>query len=297
VLWSQRRIAAVGLAVVVLVVVGTLVVLAIRLRAPALPHGSIVLLAGTPYYWVADEAGMLHWPSDTRALVGRYVQWDQVRRVTLAELERLPRGEPWLPEPIAFVRAGSQLYLVKWESGLRWPAMLRVPSPEALAIFGVTSSIVEQRVVDRQTWERLTGLDVETLEAAFTPAGAADTTRSHWQAGSWSGTGIQLVPSATYPIAITLSEPAVDPNLGVVVATVAYPSLTCSGRLGLISVTAEEVLLVERLTSGLERCTDQGWVTLTRRTDERLYYGWSLPDDPMVVTGQLLRDDPAGTNS
>ena len=259
-----------------------------------LPHGAVALLQGTPYYWVADEAGVLHWASDTRALVGRYVQWGNVREVTLEQLQRLPRGEPWLPAPIVFVRAGDQLYLVKWESGLKWPALLRVPSVEALRIFGVTASTVEQRVTDQQTWERLVGAPIDALAAEFTPV--ADGLPSTWNAGTWTGVGTQVNPSMTYPVSITLSKPAMDPSLGVVIGTVAYESFPCGGQLGLLWASVEEVALAERLTSGLEHCSDQGRVTLARRTERRLFYAWTLPDDyrAMTVTGQLLRTGGAG---
>ncbi len=107
-----------------------------------LPHGTVALLQGTPHYWVADETGTLHWASDTRVLVGRYVRWHSVREVTPEALEALPRGEAWLPSPVAFVRAGDRLYLVRWDAGLRWPALLRVPSVEALRFFGITPEAV-----------------------------------------------------------------------------------------------------------------------------------------------------------
>ncbi|MGH2371603.1 MAG: hypothetical protein ACRDI2_25815, partial [Chloroflexota bacterium] len=234
---------------------------------------------------------VLHWASDTRSLVGRYVKWHDVREVTLEQLKRLPRGEPWLSTPIVFVRAGDQLYLVKWESGLKWPALLRVPSLEALSIFGITSRTAEQQVVDQQTWERWIGLPIDALAAELTPV--ADTLPSDWYAGAWSGVGAQRAPSMTYPVAITLSRPTIDPHLGVVVGTVAYASFPCGGQLGLISVSAEEVRLAERLTSGLEHCTDQGRVILNSRSELRLFYVWVLPGDPLTVTGHLLRTTTA----
>jgi hypothetical protein len=256
------------------------------LLAPRLPHGTVVLLQGTPYYWVADEVGQLHWASDTRALVGRYVRWDDVRQVTRPELDRLPRGEPWLPSPIGFVRSDDQLYLVRWESGLRWPALLRVPSLEALRIFGITPEMVASRATDRETWERLIGSSVDALAFELPPVDGDSPLA--WPSGMWEGSGLQLYPTATYPLAITFTRPAIDPALGVVVGSVDYPSLHCAGRLGLIAAGAEEVHLAERLTSGLEHCTDQGRVTLSRRSAQRLFYLWSLPDDPLTVTGHLL---------
>jgi hypothetical protein len=268
-------------------------VMLVRVAGPAgLPHGAVVLLRGTPYYWVADEAGVLHWAGDTRVLVGRYVRWRDVREVSTAELERLPRGEPWLATPVAFVRAGGRLYLVRWEAGLRWPALLLVPSVEALAVFGITPGAVEARSVDRQTWERLLGLPVDALAAELTPVRrGAEGQEASWGDGAWSGVGTQRSPAMAYPVSLTLTRPTLDPALGVVVGTVEYPSFPCGGRLGLIAAGEGEVHLAERLTSGLEQCTDQGRVVLARRTDQRLFYTWALPDDPLAVTGQLLRTE------
>jgi hypothetical protein len=261
-----------------------------------LPHGTVLLLQGTPYYWVADEAGVLHWASDTRALVGRYAKWEHVREVTTAELARLPRGEPWLTAPFAFVRdRDNQLYLVRWESGVKWPALSSVPSLEALQFFGITSGVVEQHVTDQRTWEWVAGVPLEEVKAEFTPippaTERAPAQASVWHSGVWSGTGTQRSPESTYPVTIVLSKSVLDPHLGVVIGTVEYPSFPCGGKLGLISITADEVALAERLTSGLDNCTSQGRVTLTKRSEWRLFYVWSQPDEYMTVTGQLLRRD------
>ena len=59
----------------------------------------------------------------------------------------------------------------------------------------------------------------------------------------------------------------------------------------MIAAGGDELLLAERLTTGLELRTDQGRVTLSRRTEQRLFYTWTLPDDPLAVTAQLLRDE------
>jgi hypothetical protein len=61
--------------------------------------------------------------------------------------------------------------------------------------------------------------------------------------------------------------------------------------LGLIAAGVSEVMLAERLTTGLQQCTDQGRVILTRRSESRLFYTWTLPDDPLMVAGQLLRSN------
>ena len=348
--WPSGRTGAAGLLAAALAAALTLALAAaLALRAGAgaalrpaarLPHGTVLLLRGTPDYWVADERGVLHWAIDTRALAGRYVRWGDQREVTPTELERLPRGAPWLSAPVSFVRAAGRLYLVRWETGLRWPALLPVPSVEALAPFGITAADVDAYGVDRQTWERRFEMPLDALvadlapappavptaragqvtptappEVTATPAPVAQGARGtpgapgtpgtpgalrEWpgtpwgaaeRSGEWSGVGTQRSPAATYPVAVTLSRPALDPALGVVVGSVSYASFPCAGQLGLLAAGPDEVLLAERLTSGLERCTDGGRVTLSLRTDQRLFYTWTLPDEPLAVTGQLLRSE------
>ena len=262
-----------------------------------LPHGTLVIVRDTPHFWVADEQGVLHWASGTRALVGRYVRWSEQRTVSAAELERLPRGEPWLLSPIGFVRAnGPELYVMVWHSGVTWPALLRAPNIESLRPFGITPEHVARLSTDARTWERLHDLPVEAVAAELMPlsAAGAGSPRAWWTEGQWSGTGAQVSPADTYPMQVTLGAPRVDPHLGMVVGTSSYPSFPCAGFLGLISAGLvdgeEEALLAERLDTGVENCTIQGRVTLTRRTDRRLFYTWSLPDQAMTVTGLLLRD-------
>jgi hypothetical protein len=256
-----------------------------------LTHGTIVIVRDTPHFWVADERGVLHWVSGTRALVGRYARWDAQRIVSAAELERFPRGEPWLLAPVGFVGGdGAELHVVTWHSGVTWPTLLRAPGLDALRPFGITAEHIQRHSTDRRTWERLLGLTVEDVATDLTPL----TPSPLWTQGQWSGIGTQVSPPDTYEVRLAFSEARVDPELGVVIGTASYPSFPCSGYVGLLShgivQEEEEVLLAEWLNSGVESCTIQGRVTLTRRTDRRLFYTWSLPDRGMAVTGLLLRD-------
>jgi hypothetical protein len=268
-----------------------------RPDAQRIGHGEIVLLRGTPHYWVADERGVLHWPGDTRALAGRYVRWDRVRELSAEQLERLPRGEPWLPSPVAFVRAsspgqrgaaagaGGAIYLVRWHTGMRWPALLRLPPLESLAPFGITPDLVSRLSIDDDTWERLHDQRVETTAVDFGPLPGAATAPTPptdalplgWRTGSFGGTGTQDFPSATYPVRIMLTRLTPDPMLGIVAGAVSYPSFPCGGPLGLLTMDAQRMELTERFASGLEHCTDQGRVSLERQADGTLFYVWSLP--------------------
>ncbi|HET7771257.1 MAG TPA: hypothetical protein VFN74_20980, partial [Chloroflexota bacterium] len=242
-------------------------------------------------FWVADERGVLHWVAGTRALVGRYARWDAQRVVGADELERLPRGEPWLLSPAAIVGGErSELHVVTWHSGVAWPVLLRAPGLDALRPLGITAEHVARASTDRRTWERLHGLTLEDVAVDLMPLGAPPL----WTAGRWRGTGTQVSPADTYEMRLSFAAPRVDPELGVVIGTSSYPSFPCSGYVGLLwagtIAEEQEVLLTEWLDSGIEHCTIQGRVTLTRRTDTRLFYTWSLPDRPMAVSGILLRD-------
>ena len=257
----------------------------------ALPHGTIVIVRDTPHFWVADERGVLHWVAGTRALVGRYARWDAQRVVGADELERLPRGEPWLLSPAAFVGGErSELHVITWQSGVAWPALLRAPNLDSLRPLGITAEEVARRSTDRRTWERLLGLTVEDVAVDLMPLSSPPL----WTSGRWSGIGTQVSPADTYEMRMSFAAPRVDPELGVVIGMSSYPSFPCSGYVGLLwagtIAEEQEVLLTEWLDTGIEHCTIQGRVTLTRRTDTRLFYTWSLPDRPMAVSGILLRD-------
>lgn len=294
---AALALAATGVLLLLLVLALALVISRTRATPAAAPlsHGEIALLRGTPHYFVADERGVLHWASDTRALAGRYVRWERVRLVTLDQLRALPRGEPWLTAPGTFVRGeDGAVYLIRWETGMRWPVPLRLPPIENLELLGITRQLVESLATDQRTWERLMDLSLEATAVSFsplTPGPAATGPGAGWNAATYRGTGTQAFPTETYEVVFTLSPPRLDPSLGVIAGTVNYPSFPCGGPVGLLSIDAERLELTERFTSGLERCTDQGRVTLERRSDRRVFYVWVLPAGRMSVSGFLFMDN------
>lgn len=95
--------------------VAVLLVLLLTAAAQDSPApGAVVGLAGTPHLWIADDRGVLHWSGDTRALAGRFVNWNDRREVSLTELVAYPIGDPWLSAGL--LKKGDPIYLVKWES-------------------------------------------------------------------------------------------------------------------------------------------------------------------------------------
>ena len=153
---------------IVLVVAGVLVG-----RAAATPavraqgtfaHGTVVALRGTPHLWIADRQGVLHWAGDTRALAGKYVRWGIESRVevTLEQLRRLTRGDPWLSAGL--LKDGDPIYLVKWENDWSEPQLLHIQSIGDVELFGINGGNYGRFVVDRPTWEARFGRSVADLQ-------------------------------------------------------------------------------------------------------------------------------------
>ena len=153
---------------VVLVVVAVLIG-----RAAAAPvvqaqgtfaHGTVVALRGTPHLWVADRQGVLHWAGDTRALADKYVRWGRESRVevTLEQLRRLTRGDPWLSAGL--LKDGDPIYLVKWENDWAEPRLLHIQSIGDVELFGINGGNYGSFVLDRPTWEARFGRSVAGLQ-------------------------------------------------------------------------------------------------------------------------------------
>jgi hypothetical protein len=127
----------------------------------ALARGMVVALAGTPHIWIADDQGVLHWNGDTRALTTRFVDCGNRESLSLAQLQGLPRGEPWLSAGL--VKDGDPIYLAKWESDAAQPTLLHIQSIADVELFGITASNYGALVVERGSWEQKFGLQVGAL--------------------------------------------------------------------------------------------------------------------------------------
>ena len=128
----------------------------------AFAHGAVVALQGTPHLWIADEWGILHWAGDTWALDGRYVRWDSRSEVTLAQLQGLNRGDPWLSAGL--LKDGDAIYLVKWETDWLHPQLLHIQSIADVELFGINGSNYGYFVWDRGAWEQTWGISASGLQ-------------------------------------------------------------------------------------------------------------------------------------
>ncbi|HET7232669.1 MAG TPA: hypothetical protein VFJ16_21845 [Longimicrobium sp.] len=101
--------------------------------------------------------------------------------------------------------------------------------------------------------------------------------------GSWTGSGTQSDEPGEWTISTTIA----GGEVGAVVGSIAYPSLSCGGDLILRDATTERMKLREHITYG--SCLDQGIITLRVRPGGVLAYGWRSDDGSVTAQGQLER--------
>ena len=127
-----------------------------------LTRGTVVSLQGTPHLWFADEEGVLHWGGDTRALAGRYINWNIRVEVSVEELQVFAIGDPWLSAGL--IKEGDPIYLVKWESDWTEPRLLHIQSWSDAELFGLSGNNYGNLIFDAPTWEAEFGHSVAELE-------------------------------------------------------------------------------------------------------------------------------------
>jgi hypothetical protein len=123
--------------------------------------GAVVGLAGTPHVWVADEAGVLHWAGDTRALSSRPANWSTKLDLTIDQLRALRRGEPWLSAGL--VKLGDAIYLAKWESEQVSPTLFHIRSIADVEFFGIDGTNYGQLVLEEAAWQERFGFAPRNL--------------------------------------------------------------------------------------------------------------------------------------
>ena len=197
-------------------------------------HGTVVALQGTDHIWIADNEGVLHWASDTRALSGRHIDWSTHVEVSVDRLKALARGAPWLSAGL--LKIGSQVYLVKWEHTEELPTLLRVLSLADIELFGIDSSSYTKVLLEKAAWERQFGIPVETLRrgelAPLVPrtvvinevlvANRAGLSDEDGDPADW----LELYNASTQPVALrgyTITDDLADPAKWALPARVLAP--------------------------------------------------------------------------
>jgi hypothetical protein len=168
------------------------------------PFGAVVGLQGTPHLWIADEAGVLHWGGDTRALRNRFVDWTARVEVSLDTLKTLTRGDPYLTAGL--LKDGEPIYLVKWETEEAVPRLFHIQCIADVELFGIKTENYLNFVIDRPNWEarQWEGLFLQAGSLQKAELAAADPTAARClgatsQTTASPTTGLTLTPTLTRP--------------------------------------------------------------------------------------------------
>ena len=95
------------------------------------------------------------------------MDWSNRHDVTLAELQGLPRGDPWLSAGL--VKEGDPIYLMKWETTDAQPTLLHIQSIADVELFGINGSNYGRFVRGRQEWEQIYQLSLEGVARGQLP--------------------------------------------------------------------------------------------------------------------------------
>jgi hypothetical protein len=82
---------------------------------------------------------------------------------------------------------------------------------------------------------------------------------------------------------------AVTITAGTTTATVTYTRPGCSGTWTMVHADDQVLHLREQITDGMDRCTDEGTVTLTLRSGPRLGVAYVSGGRPYTATAALTR--------
>lgn len=100
-----------------------------------------------------------------------------------------------------------------------------------------------------------------------------------WLNGNWEGTGYQIDTNETW----TMSFKAQGRRF-----LIEYPSLNCGGEWQLISLNARSARFREKITRGLEQCTNTGLVVIERLSRRQIAFRYSNPGSREVTASAIL---------
>ena len=129
-------------------------------QAPAV--GEVVALKDTSHLFVRGRQRRPALVSDPKALADQHVDWLTRKDVSLDDLRRLNRGEPFLS--LALVKIGDAIYLPQAPIDGGAPVLRLIKSPADLALLGVSGENYGRIVLEQEAWEARYGLSTGALQ-------------------------------------------------------------------------------------------------------------------------------------
>lgn len=107
--------------------------------------------------------------------------------------------------------------------------------------------------------------------------------RRSWLQGNWAGTGYQSDSQETWTMKLSVRKRRY---------AVEYPSLKCSGRWRLVSISPKRAVFRERITQGSEACEPQGSFVVIRLGARQLGVWYSYLGKNEFVASAILNKQP-----
>lgn len=104
-----------------------------------------------------------------------------------------------------------------------------------------------------------------------------------WLQGNWVGTGYQNDSQETWTMKLSIRKNRY---------TVEYPSLKCSGRWRLVSLSPSRAVFRERITKGVAECEPQGSFVVIRLGARQLGVWYSYLGKREFVASAILNKQP-----
>lgn len=117
------------------------------------------------------------------------------------------------------------------------------------------------------------------LFVVLAAGGVCGQTRGSWLRGEWAGTGYQIDSESTWAMVLNFKRGSY---------TVEYPSLDCTARWRLLSVTRTRAVFRETVTTGAEKCSPRGRVVIERLNARQLGYRYSYQGSKEFVATAIL---------
>ena len=89
-----------------------------------------------------------------------------------------------------------------------------------------------------------------------------------WLQGEWRGIGYQLNSSGTWSISLKVNAER---------ASIAYPSLECSGNWQIIKQSENKLELLETITEGTDKCVNKGKLVITKIDENHVTFTYFSP--------------------
>lgn len=105
------------------------------------------------------------------------------------------------------------------------------------------------------------------------------TNRRTWLNGTWEGTGYQIDNNETWAMKLTVQGRRYR---------IEYPSLKCAGSWIPISLNASRARFVEKISLGIETCTDNGNVVIERLSRRQIAYRYANRGTREVTASAIL---------